>query len=145
MNKVRILLSFLVALTTISTSSSLGNFYIYGNIECLFSGGKIFDGTFTSLAFHKKKSKWTNMLTIKIASEGDDGVVLAIQNPDPNNINDFKFVGKPDLIYIEVKKDETRVRFNTFPNEKGPSFYEFAIDPFDLMNFNTTVHIYQCN
>lgn len=99
--------------------------------------------TFSTLAFNKKKSKWTNSATVKINERGNKGTVVALLNPDPDNIHDFAFVGKPELIFIEAQKTDCRVRFNAFPND-GFSDYEFAIEPFDLDAYNVSVVVFQC-
>lgn len=68
--------------------------------------------------------------------------MVAFLNPDPDNIHNFGFTGKPELIFVEIQKSDTRVRFNSFPND-GFSDYEFAVEPFDLDVYNVTVMIFQ--
>lgn len=68
--------------------------------------------------------------------------MVALLNPD--QIHDFGFVGRADLIFVEIQKSDCRVRFNSFPND-GFSDYEFAVEPFDLDGYNVTVVVLQCN
>lgn len=141
-------------------SETLDYSYIYGDINCLFSefnmiklcrkikfyvldGFKIFDSSFQVLAFNKRKSKWTNSVTLKIAERGTKGTITVLLNPDPDNQKFIEYNGKTDLLIVEVERSDCRVRFNNFPNSDF-SAYEIAAEPFDLNNYNLSLAIFQC-
>ena len=161
MGQVKILVLFCLIFIYFECSKALENVYFYGDIECLFrtfkffksnlmlnfnslDGKKIYEATSSSLAFNKRKSKWTNSVTIKIAERGNEGNVVMFLNPDPDNIHHFNFTGKPELLFVEIHRSDTRVRFNSLPSD-GFSDYEFAVEPFDLDIYNVTVMIFQLN